>query len=99
MSGPTSEKDAQRQRDFVVPMFTIYDRAADRHEPPMVFPTRDVAVRRFKDMVNTAGTVYFDHPEDFVLEACGNWNMRIGEAEAGATDQVMTAKEVHDGQE
>lgn len=88
----------ERGRSFVMPMFTIYDSASDRHEPPMVLPTEDVAKRRFMDMVNTKGTVYFDHPSDFKLCACGAWNLRDGKAEitTGGTPTVCTGLEVKD---
>lgn len=84
-----------RTRDFVIPMFTIYDKASDRHDAPMVAPTKEVAKRRFSDMVNTNGTVYFDHPEDFVLQEAGNWNLRTGKAEEGNSyERIATGLEV-----
>lgn len=95
----SSEKIASiaRTRDYVLPMFTIYDKAADRHEPPFVCPTKDVAIRSFADRVNTNGTVYYDHPSDFVLQEAGNWNMREGKAEKGDSyERLATGLEVKD---
>lgn len=89
-----------REMSYQYPMVTIYDRASDRHEPPMVFPALDVAIRRFTDMVNTEGSIYNSHPEDFVLRDAGLWDSRLGQPCGEPRGvQITTAAEVHNGKE
>lgn len=90
----------ERTPDYLMPMFTIYDKAADRHEAPLIAPTRDVACRRFSDLVNAPDTLYNMHPEDFCLQEAGMWNVRTGRCqEGGSFERVATGLEVKHAKE
>lgn len=59
-------------------LFCVYDSAAARYLDPFVAPTQEVAMRGFRQAVNTDGHVFNEYPGDYTLFHVGSFNAENG---------------------
>lgn len=55
-------------------LYTVYDEKADAFLPPFFVPTHGLALRAFKDCVNSKDHQFGKHPADYSLFYLGDWD-------------------------
>lgn len=61
------------------PIYAIYDIKAESFIQILPFDNDALATRAFEIVVNTEGSDYNVHPEDYTLLVLGEWNRELGE--------------------
>ena len=64
---------------MILQIYTIYDEKALCYSKPMMHTNEGVAVRDFRQAVNSPGTPFSAFPEDFVLFHVGTFDDNTGE--------------------
>lgn len=59
-------------------IYCIRDTKAEAYMTPFVMRTNGEAIRAFDDCVQKGGTPVSDHPEDFFLFKCGEFDQETG---------------------
>jgi len=60
-------------------ILTVYDEKAMTFLPPFVVPTKGLAVRAFKDCVNSTDHQFGKHPSDYTLFHLANFDDQTAE--------------------
>lgn len=60
-------------------VFSVFDQKAQAYLPPFYLPNTAMAVRTFRDCVNTQGHAFQKNPEDYVLFTLGEFDDASGE--------------------
>lgn len=59
-------------------MYTVFDEKASAFLPPFCVPTHGIALRAFKDCVNSPDHQFGKHPADYTLFYCGDFDDNTG---------------------
>lgn len=54
-------------------IFTVFDEKAETFLPPFVVPTKGLAIRAFKDCINSPDHQFGKHPADYTLFHLANF--------------------------
>lgn len=60
-------------------IFTVFDSAAGGFLDPFTAPTIEVAIRGFRELVNTQDHQFNRFPEDYTLFQLGTFNVETGQ--------------------
>lgn len=63
---------------MILQAVSIYDRKAKIYSQPVLVPHVAAAVRSFGDAVNTSGSEYNKHPEDYIIFHVGAFDDNTG---------------------
>ena len=55
-------------------LYTVYDEKAEAFLPPFFVPAHGLALRAFKDCVNSKDHQFGKHPSDYTLFYLGDWD-------------------------
>ena len=58
--------------------YTVYDKKARSYARPFFTDNDEVAIRMFLDAAKDEGSVFYLHPEDFVLYCIGHFDEQSG---------------------
>lgn len=72
-------------------IFTVYDSKAEAFLRPYFAETKGLAMRAFRDAVNTPDHEMHRHAEDYTLFHVGAFDPSTGEVENGFCDSLATA--------
>lgn len=70
--------------------YTIYDVAAGTYSRPYFCGSDGQAVRGFKDIATDAEHPIGQHPEDYTLYRCGNFNESTGKMGTEEAEKMIT---------
>ncbi len=70
--------------------YTIYDVAAGTYSRPYYCGSDGEATRGFKDIATDAEHPIGQHPEDYTLYRCGNFNTSSGDVGKEQLEKLMT---------
>ncbi len=65
-------------------LYTVYDEKAEAFLPPFFVPAHGLALRAFKDCVNSPDHQFGKHPADYTLFYLGDWDDVTCEFDIGA---------------
>lgn len=74
-------------------IFTVYDQKAKAYLPPFILPEIGMAVRVFKDCVNSDKHQFSKHPEDYTLFNLGQFD------DSNGLIETMNPQTIHNGVE
>lgn len=60
-------------------LYSVYDEKAEAFIPPFFVPAHGLALRAFKDCVNSKDHHFGKHPQDYTLFYLGEWDDVTGE--------------------
>lgn len=55
-------------------LYTVYDEKAEAFLPPFFVPAHGIALRAFKDCINSKDHQFGKHPADYTLFYLGDWD-------------------------
>lgn len=60
-------------------IFAVYDAAAKAYLAPFQLPREEMALRAFRDVINSPNHELANHPEDYTLFLLGEFDNRTGQ--------------------
>ena len=72
-------------------IFTVLDMAAKRFTEPFFAANEEVALRSFKEAVNSEGHPFSKFPEDYALYKIGEWDNESGDIAAEEPVKLVNA--------
>lgn len=63
---------------MILKIFSVYDSKAKAHLPPFFLPEEGMAIRTFKDCINSKEHQFGAHPEDYTLKQIGTFDDSSG---------------------
>lgn len=70
-------------------IFTIYDEKAKAYLPPFFLPQEGMAVRTFKDCINSDTHQFGANPHDYTLFTLGHWDDNTAEINILGRSQAL----------
>lgn len=70
-------------------LFTVFDNAANRFLEPFPAETVEVAIRSFREIVNTDGHQFNKFPQDYTLFHVGVFDQELGTIDAFDTPRSL----------
>lgn len=77
-------------------LYTVYDEKAEAFLPPFFVPQHGLALRAFKDCVNSKDHQFGKHPADYTLFYLGDWDDSDCEFDLGARKSLGNGVEFID---